>query len=92
MMKGPCAPLLSPKTNTMGKMKELYAAMQEGYIEDLRQAYVIAESENREVMRFQGQTISLTYAKYLLQFTDTFLKDLTNDNIRNANDESERLV
>ena len=43
-------------------------------------------------MRFQGQTISLTYAKYLLQFTDTFLKDLTNDNIRNANDESERLV
>ena len=91
-MKGPCAPLLSPKTNTMGKMKELYAAMQEGYIEDLRQAYVIAESENREVMRFQGQTISLTYAKYLLQFTDTFLKDLTNDNIRNANDESERLV
>jgi hypothetical protein len=76
----------------MGKMKELYAAMQEGYIEDLRQAYVIAESEDREVMRFQGQTISLTYAKYLLQFTDTFIKDLTNDNIRNANDESKRLV
>lgn len=91
-MKGPCATLLSNNIYIMGKMKELYAAMQEGYIEDLRQAYVIAESENREVMRFQGQTISLTYAKYLLQFTDTFLKDLTNDNIRNANDESERLV
>ncbi len=92
MMKGPCAPLLSTNIYTMGKMKELYAAMQEGYIEDLRQAYVIAESENREVMRFQGQTISLTYAKYLLQFTDTFLKDLTDDNIRNTNNESERLV
>ena len=92
MMKGPCAPLLSNNIYTMGKMKELYAAMQEGYIEDLRQAYIIAQSENREVMRFQGQTISLTYAKYLLQFTDTFLKDLTNDNIRNANDESERLI
>ena len=66
MMKGPCAPLLSNNIYIMGKMKELYAAMQEGYIEDLRQAYVIAESEDREVMRFQGQTISLTYAKYLL--------------------------
>jgi hypothetical protein len=76
----------------MGKMKELYIAMREGYIEDLRKDYLKAYAEDREVMRWQGNTISITYAKYLLQFTDTFLKDLTDDNIRNTNDEPERFL
>ena len=76
----------------MGKMKELYIAMREGYIEDLRKDYLKAYAEDREVMRWQGKTISLTYAKYLIEFQDTFLKDLTDDNIRYANDEPERFL
>lgn len=76
----------------MGKMKELYIAIQEGYMEDLRKAYMRAYSEGRETIMWQGQEVSMTYAKYLLEFEDTFLKGLTNDNIRNANDEFERFV
>lgn len=73
-------------------MKELYIAIQEGYMEDLRKAYMRAYSEGRETIMWQGQEVSMTYAKYLLEFEDTFLKGLTNDNIRNANDEFERFV
>jgi hypothetical protein len=92
MMKGPCAPLLSNNIYIMGKMKELYAAMQEGHMATLRIAYDIAVKNDQPTFLFQGQEMSTVYAKYLLEFTDTFLKDLTNDNIRNTNNESERLV
>jgi hypothetical protein len=92
MMKGPCAPLLSPKTSIMGKMKELYAAMQEGHMATLRIAYDIAVKNNQPTFWFQGQEMSTVYAKYLLEFTDTFLKDFTDDNIRNTNNESQRFV
>ena len=91
-MKGPCAPLLSNNIYIMGKMKELYAAMQEGHMATLRIAYDIAVKNDQPTFWFQGQEMSTVYAKYLLEFTDTFLKDLTNDNIRNTNNESERLV
>ena len=91
-MKGPCAPLLSNNIYIMGKMKELYAAMQEGHMATLRIAYDIAVKNDQPTFLFQGQEMSTVYAKYLLEFTDTFLKDLTNDNIRNTNNESERLV
>ena len=73
-------------------MKDSYIAIQEGYMEDLRKAYMRAYSEGRETIMWQGQEVSMTYAKYLLEFEDTFLKGLTNDNIRNANDEFERFV
>tara|TARA_E500000318_G_C3560996_1_gene213401 strand:- start:59 stop:304 length:246 start_codon:yes stop_codon:yes gene_type:complete len=76
----------------MGKMKELYIAIQEGYMQDLRDAYMKAYSENRETIMWQGQEVSMAYAKYLLDFEDTFLKGLTDDNIRNANDEFERFI
>ena len=76
----------------MGKMKELYMAMKEGYIEDLRQAYINAEQNNLSTVWWQGREVSTTYAKYILEFQDTFLKGLTDDNISNANDESERLL
>ena len=73
-------------------MKELYMAMKEGYIEDLRQAYINAEQNNLDTVWWQGREVSTTYAKYILEFQDTFLKGLTDDNISNANDESERLL
>ena len=76
----------------MGKMKELYVAIQEGYIKDLRDAYIRAHSEGRETVMWQGEEVSMTYAKYLLEFEDTFLKGLTDDNIRNANNEFERFI
>ena len=76
----------------MGKMKELYIAIQEGYMQDLRDAYVKACSENKETIMWQGQEVSTAYAKYLLEFEDTFLKGLTDDNIRNANNEFERFI
>tara|TARA_R100000030_G_scaffold44332_1_gene33476 strand:- start:887 stop:1132 length:246 start_codon:yes stop_codon:yes gene_type:complete len=76
----------------MGKMKELYIAIQEGYMQDLRDAYMKAYSEGRETIMWQGQEVSMTYAKYLLEFEDTFLKGLTDDNIRNANNEFERFI
>ena len=47
----------------MGKMKEVYMAIQQGYMEDLRRAYFIAEKNNEETVSFQGKNISLTYAK-----------------------------
>lgn len=56
----------------MGKMKEVYMAIQQGYMEDLRRAYFIAEKNNEETVLFQGKNISLTYAKYLLEFDETF--------------------
>ena len=60
----------------MGKMKELYVAIQQGYMEDLRRAYFIAEKNNEETVLFQGKNISLTYAKYLLEFDETFQNSL----------------
>lgn len=76
----------------MGKMKELYIAMRNGAIEDLRQDYMKAHANNSETVLWQGEYVSMTYAKYLLEFQDTFLKGLTDDNIRNTNDEPERLL
>ncbi len=62
----------------MGKMKELYVAIQEGYIEDLRRAYLVAYKNNQDTVQWQGQEISLTYAKYLLEFEHTFHQSLRN--------------
>lgn len=73
-------------------MKELYMAMKQGYTEDLRQAYINAEQNNLDTIWWQGREVSTTYAKYILEFEDTFLKGLTDDNISNANNESERLL
>ena len=41
---------------------------------------------------FNGREISKAYAEYLLQFEDTFLKPLADDNIRNTDDKSERFL
>ena len=60
----------------MGKMKELYVAIQEGYIEDLRKAYLVAYQNNQDTLLWQGREISTTYAKYLLEFDNTFHKSL----------------
>tara|TARA_R100001440_G_scaffold53149_1_gene72813 strand:+ start:2151 stop:2369 length:219 start_codon:yes stop_codon:yes gene_type:complete len=56
----------------MGKMKELYIAIQEGYMEDLRKAYLAAYKNDQDTVFWQGKQISLTYAKYLLDFDSTF--------------------
>lgn len=60
----------------MGKMKELYVAIQEGYIEDLRKAYLVAYQNNQDTVLWQGKEVSLTYAKYLLEFEYTFHESL----------------
>lgn len=57
-------------------MKELYVAIQEGYIEDLRKAYLAAYQNNQDTVLWQGREVSLTYAKYLLEFENTFHKSL----------------
>ena len=71
----------------MGKMKELFIAMREGDIEDLRIDYKQAEASDRDTVSWQGKVISLQHAQYLLEFNDTFLKTLTNDNIHNTHNE-----
>jgi len=76
----------------MGKMKELYAAIQEGEIETLRHKIRSAEQQGKPELEWQGKFVSTTYATYLVQFSDTFLKELTDDNISNANNKSERLI
>ena len=73
----------------MGKMKELFIAMREGDIEDLRIDYKQAEANNRDTVLWQGKEISLQHAQYLLEFNDTFLKTLTDDNIRNTDNQPE---
>ena len=62
----------------MGKMKELYIAIQNGYMEDLRRAYLVAYQNNQNTVLWQGKEISLTYAKYLLEFEHTFHESLRN--------------
>ena len=76
----------------MGKMKELFIAMRDGDIEDLRIDYKQAEDSDRDTVSWQGKVISLQHAQYLLEFSDTFLKTLTNDNIRNTDNEPQQLL
>ena len=57
-------------------MKELYVAIKEGYIEDLRKAYLVAHQNNQDTVQWQGREVSLTYAKYLLEFEQTFHESL----------------
>ena len=54
-MKGPCAPLLSNNIYIMGKMKELYAAMQEGHMATLRIAYDIAVKHDQPTFWFKDK-------------------------------------
>lgn len=73
-------------------MKELWSIAQDSYYQELKHAYVKAVQHRSDTVYFNGREISKTYAEYLLQFKDTFLKDLNNDKICNNDDESERLV
>jgi hypothetical protein len=72
----------------MGKMKELYMDLQQGYNEELKLAYIKAIRENNDTVFVHGRQVSKAYAEYLLQFEDTFLKQLKDDKICNNNDES----
>ena len=72
----------------MGKMKELYMDLQQGYNEELKLAYIKAIRENNDTVFVHGRQVSKAYAEYLLQFEDTFLKQLKDDKICNDNDES----
>jgi|TARA_B100000035_G_C20916358_1_gene516424 hypothetical protein len=76
----------------MGKMKELFTEAQQGYYHDLKLAYVEAVQRRSDTVIFNGREISKAYAEYLLQFEDTFLKPLADDNIRNTDDKSERFL
>ena len=72
----------------MGKMKELYMDLQQGYNEELKLAYIKAIRENNDTVFVHGRQVSKAYAEDLLQFEDTFLKQLKDDKICNNNDES----
>ena len=73
----------------MGKMKELYMDLQQGYNEELKNkykaelilAYIKAIQENSDTVLVHGRQVSKAYAEYLLQFEDTFLKQLKDDKI-----------
>ena len=69
-------------------MKELYMDLQQGYNEELKLAYIKAIQENNDTVFVHGRQVSKAYAEYLLQFEDTFLKQLKDDKICNNNDES----
>ncbi len=69
-------------------MKELYMDLQQGYNEELKLAYIKAIQENTDTVFVHGRQVSKAYAEYLLQFEDTFLKQLKDDKICNDNDES----
>ena len=69
-------------------MKELYMDLQQGYNEELKLAYIKAIQENNDTVFVHGRQVSKAYAEYLLQFEDTFLKQLKDDKIWNNNDES----
>jgi len=73
-------------------MKELFTEAQQGYYHDLKLAYVEAVQRKSDTVIFNGREISKAYAEYLLQFEDTFLKPLADDNIRNTDDKSERFL
>lgn len=64
-------------------------AMKEGYTQSLREAYVTALENNLDTIWWEGREVSTAYAKYLLEFEDTVLKPLENDNICNTDNESE---
>jgi hypothetical protein len=76
----------------MGQMKELYMAIRQGEIEQLRHKIEDAEQTDQTELEWQGRLISVAHAMYLVQFSDTFLKGLTDDNIHNTDNESKRLV
>ena len=73
-------------------MKELFTEAQQGYYHDLKLAYVEAVQRKSDTVIFNGREISKAYAEYLLQFEDTFLKPLADDNIRNTDDKSKRFL
>ena len=73
-------------------MKEIYMDLQQGYEQELKIAYVNAVQNNNDVVYIHGREISKAYAEYLLHFQETFLNNLENDNIRNTDNESERLI
>ena len=68
----------------MGQMKELFMSIREGEIEQLRYKIEDAEQTDQTELEWQGKLISVAHAMYLVQFSDTFLKGLTDDNIRNT--------
>tara|TARA_R100001440_G_scaffold12713_1_gene22507 strand:- start:418 stop:639 length:222 start_codon:yes stop_codon:yes gene_type:complete len=72
----------------MGKMKEIYMDLQQGYDQELKAAYMLAIKDNRDTVFVHGRQVSLAYAEYLLQFDETFLKQFRNDYINNKDNES----
>ena len=70
-------------------MKELYIDLKNGYTQELKAAYENAVKNNNNTVFVHGREISKTYAEYLLDFENTFLKELRDDKVCNNNDESE---
>jgi len=64
----------------MGKMKEVFMAIREGEIEEMRTLVKEAEAKGQETAVYRGVRYSLTYLKYRVQYSDTFLKQLIYDN------------
>ena len=73
-------------------MKELYMAIREGEMETLRHKIKLADEIGQQELEWQGRFISIEHATYLVQFSDTFLKGLTDDNIRNTDNEPQQLL
>ena len=59
----------------MGKMKEIYMDLQQGYEQELKIAYANAVQNNNDVVYIHGRQISKAYAEYLLHFQETFLNN-----------------
>ncbi len=76
----------------MGQMKELFMAIREGEMEGLRYKIEEAEQTDQTELEWQGKLISIQHAMYLVEFSDTFLKGLTDDNIRNTDNEPQQLL
>lgn len=72
----------------MGKMKEIYMDLQQGYDQELKAAYMTAIKDNRDTVFVHGREVSLAYVEYLLQFDETFLKQFRDDYISNEDNES----
>ena len=72
----------------MGKMKEIYMDLQQGYDQELKAAYMTTIKDNRNTVFVHGREVSLAYVEYLLQFDETFLKQFRDDYINNEDNES----
>lgn len=71
----------------MAKMKHIYQMMQTGEFDHFKAAYKAAESIKTPIFKYRDEQIETSYARYVIQFGETFLKDLNDDNIRDAQSE-----